>query len=121
MQCPRNCFVQCRGRGLAGIAGLFAGTIIALRAVMLLGQKGKWPAQPVNRGRRHDFVVLRPGPRDPFGGGGLCYTCLACRWAFVVKGNRVVVLDDDGSPMSGEEARQRLDTLAMGPCPARRY
>jgi hypothetical protein len=95
--------------------------IIALTAVMLLRQKGKRPAKLVNRSRRHDFVILPAGPRDPFGGGGLCYTCLTCRWAFVVKGNRVVVLDNDGNPMSGEEARERLDTLAMGPCPASRY
>ncbi len=65
-------------------------------------------------------MIGTAGPDDPFGGKGQRYTCIRCKWAFVVKGRHVVVLDDDGTPLAGDGALARLDTFAEGPCPGNR-
>jgi hypothetical protein len=67
---------------------------------------------------RHNFAIAPTGLGDPFGGKGWRYTCAWCNWSFVVKGRTVVVIDDDGSPMTGKKALVRFNTFAEGPCPA---
>lgn len=67
---------------------------------------------------RHEFAISRAGPDDPFHGKGSRYTCIHCKWSFIVKGLTVVVLDDNGRPMKGKLADMRFDTFADGPCPA---
>lgn len=67
---------------------------------------------------RHEFVIGPAGPDDPFEGNGQRYTCMRCKWAFVVKGRHVVVLDDRGIPMTREQGLGRLNSFNDGPCPA---
>jgi hypothetical protein len=66
---------------------------------------------------RHNFVV---GPRrhsDLFGRAARLYKCVRCKWSFLVCGRKVVVLNDDGSPIVGEESLRRFNTFAQGACP----
>ncbi len=58
------------------------------------------------------------GAGDPFQGKGQRYTCIRCKWAFIVRGRQVVVLDDCGQPMTREQGVERLNTFGEGPCPA---
>jgi hypothetical protein len=64
----------------------------------------------------HAFAIGPAGPLDPFGHGGQRYTCIRCKASFVVKGRKIVVLDEAGTPMKGEDATARLTTFAAGPC-----
>jgi hypothetical protein len=84
---------------------------------VLRKQKGRTSPFSSPPTRRHEFAIGPAGPHDPFDGRGQRYTCIRCKWAFVVKGRQVVVLDDRGIPMPGEQAVARLDTFAQGPCP----
>lgn len=65
----------------------------------------------------HNFVV---GPRhhsDLFGRAARLYKCVRCKRSFLVCGRKVVVLNDDGSPIVGEESLRRFNTFAQGACP----
>jgi len=81
-----------------------------------------WRKRPsVQNGRttplKHNFVI---GPRrhsDLFGRAARLYYCVRCKWSFLVCGSKVAVLDEDGSPIVGEESLRRFDTLGEGPCP----
>jgi len=49
------------------------------------------------------------------------YHCARCKWSFVVNDGRSGVIspvDDDGNPLPHDEARRRVATFALGPCPA---
>ena len=49
------------------------------------------------------------------------YHCARCKWSFVVNDGRSGVIspvDDAGSPLPHDEARSRVATFALGPCPA---
>ncbi len=70
---------------------------------------------------RHEFAIGPASRGDPFDGKGQRYTCIRCKWAFVIKGRQVVVLDDRGTPMTREQGLKRLNTFSDGPCPAIRW
>ena len=77
-----------------------------------------WRKKPQQAARlRHNFLV---GPRrhsDLFGRAARLYKCVRCNWSFLVCGRRVVVLNDDGSPIVGQESLRRFNTFAQGACP----
>ena len=82
----------------------------------VLRRKSTTQRDTTPRAIRHEFAIGPAGPDDPFEGKGQRYTCIRCKWAFVVKGRHVVVLDDDGTLLAGDRALARLDTFAQGPC-----
>ena len=49
------------------------------------------------------------------------YYCARCKWSFVINDGRsgaITALDADGNRLPGDEARRRLATFAVGPCPS---
>jgi hypothetical protein len=66
---------------------------------------------------KHDFVIGPQRHNELFGRPARLYYCVRCKWSFMVGGSNVVVLDEDGSPLIGEESLRRFSTLAEGPCP----
>jgi hypothetical protein len=70
---------------------------------------------------RHDFVIKSMG-RLPgfFKPHRYLYVCMRCKWSFMVNdGKRGVItaLDRDRNPVNGADARERLKTFEIGPCP----
>jgi hypothetical protein len=66
---------------------------------------------------RHEFVI---GPlRDHFlfKDKARQYYCIRCKWTFLAGRNKVAVLDEHGSPLTGDESTKRFGTFAIGPCP----
>jgi hypothetical protein len=66
---------------------------------------------------RHNFAI---GPlRDSylFNGQARLYYCTRCRWSFLVSNNVVAVIDDQGRPLVGEEAKAQFRSFESGPCP----
>jgi len=64
---------------------------------------------------RHEFVI------GPLCDSNLCsgkaarlYYCTECKWRLLVSGSRVAVLDEDGSPIAGEES---INVFEENPCP----
>ena len=48
------------------------------------------------------------------------YHCARCKWSFVVNDGRrgaISAVDGDGSALAHDEARSRIATFALGPCP----
>jgi hypothetical protein len=66
----------------------------------------------------HNFVVGPPRHSYLFGRTARLYQCVRCKWSFLVCGRKVAVLNDDGSPIVGEESLRRFNTFAEGACPA---
>jgi hypothetical protein len=66
---------------------------------------------------RHDFVVGPQRHSDLFGRAARLYYCVRCKWSFLVCGSKVAVLDEDQSPITGEESLRRFNTFAEGACP----
>jgi len=65
----------------------------------------------------HDLLV---GPRrhsELFGRPARLYHCARCKWSFEVCGSAVAILDEDGSPVLGEENLRRFNTLAGSASP----
>src|ERR1700728_962164 len=77
--------------------------------------------KPANQQRaarlKHDFVIGPQRHNELFGRPARLYYCVRCKWSFMVCGSTVAVLDEDGSPVAGEESLRRFNTLAEGPCP----
>ena len=49
------------------------------------------------------------------------YHCARCKWSFVINDGRsgvITPVDADGNPLPHDEARSRVATFALGPCPA---
>jgi hypothetical protein len=49
------------------------------------------------------------------------YHCARCKWSFVVNDGRrgvITPVDDNGRPLAHDEADKRVETFALGPCPA---
>jgi hypothetical protein len=66
---------------------------------------------------KHDFMIGPQRHSELFGRPARLYYCMRCKWSFMVCGSTVAVLDEDGSPVVGEESLRRFNTLAEGPCP----
>src|SRR5271169_4127947 len=66
---------------------------------------------------KHDFVIGPQRPSDLFGRPARLYYCIRCKWSFMVCGSTVAVLDEDGTPVIGEESVRRFNSLGEGPCP----
>jgi hypothetical protein len=82
---------------------------------MNLWRKSASPRRTVRL--KHDFVIGPRGKSDLFARPARLYYCIRCKWSFMVCGSTVAVLDEDGSPVVGDESLRRFNTLAEGPCP----
>ena len=65
---------------------------------------------------RHRFVIGPLCESDLCPGKSRLYYCCTCKWMFLVCGSRVAVLDEDGTPIAGEESLRRFKTFEQGPC-----
>jgi len=65
---------------------------------------------------RHNFIVGPQRHIDLFGRAARLYYCVRCKWSFLVRKNTVVVLDENESPIAGEESLRRFNTFGEGPC-----
>jgi hypothetical protein len=66
---------------------------------------------------RHQFVIGPLCETDLSLEKGRLYYCRLCKWSFLVCGNKVAVLDEDGEPLAGEASFSRFSTFEDGPCP----
>ena len=68
---------------------------------------------------RHEFVIGPSHFHPRLGRSGRLYYCYRCKWSFLVcgNGNEVVVLDNCGQAVAGDESAMRFATFAAGPCP----
>jgi hypothetical protein len=66
---------------------------------------------------RHDFVIGPQRYSDLFAHPARLYYCVRCKWSFLVCGSKVAVLNEDQSPVVGEESFRRFNTFAEGACP----
>src|SRR5208282_978182 len=66
---------------------------------------------------RHEFVIGPLHDSDLFLRKGRLYYCTQCKWSFLVCGDKVAVLDDDGRPLAGPRSTSRFATFEEGPCP----
>lgn len=67
---------------------------------------------------RHAFVIGPLCDSELFAGKARLYYCIRCRWRFLVGEGRIAVLDDGGTPMTGNESSLRFASFEEGPCPA---
>jgi len=74
-------------------------------------------AQRHDRTLRHQFVIGPLCDTELCEGKARLYYCAKCKWCFLVCGSRVAVLDEDGSPLVGEDNLRRFNTFEEGPCP----
>lgn len=66
--------------------------------------------------RRHELVIGPLCDSTLFGRKARLYYCNRCKWGFLVCGSKVAVLDDSGSPLSGNENSARF-SAKENPCP----
>lgn len=66
---------------------------------------------------RHHFVIGPLCDSELFRRKARLYYCVRCRWSFLVCGSKLVVLDQGGNPVAGDESLRRFATFAEGPCP----
>jgi hypothetical protein len=95
--------------------GLLPGPAIAIGKFMNLRYSPS-TAGPRSMATRHEFVI---GPRcqhAAFKQETRLYYCIHCKWRFLVCGSQVAVLDEDGTPLVGQESLQRFKTFEEGPC-----
>jgi hypothetical protein len=73
--------------------------------------------EPRRMATRHEFVIGPLCKHTVFQQKARLYYCMRCQWSFLVCGSKVAVLDEDGSPLGGDESRRRFTTFEEGPCP----
>jgi hypothetical protein len=66
---------------------------------------------------RHEFVIGPLCDTSLSSRKGRLYYCRLCEWRFLVCGNKVAVLDENGKPLAGGESVSRFSTFENGPCP----
>lgn len=66
---------------------------------------------------RHNFVIGPQCDSYLFNGQARLYYCMRCRWSFLVSNNAVAVINDQGRPLVGEEAKAQFRSFENGPCP----
>jgi hypothetical protein len=66
---------------------------------------------------RHNFAIGPLCDSYLFNGQARLYYCTRCRWSFLVSNNAVAVIDDEGRPLAGEEAKALFRSFENGPCP----
>jgi len=66
---------------------------------------------------RHEFVIGPLRDSNLSSHKARIYYCRLCKWSFLVCGNRVAVIDEDGRPLVGRESSIRFSTFEEGPCP----
>jgi hypothetical protein len=66
---------------------------------------------------RHNFAIGPLCDSYLFNGQARLYYCTRCRWSFLVSNNAVVVIDGQGRPLVGEEAKAQFRSFEDGPCP----
>jgi len=89
--------------------------------LITLSEATKMKAQ-VSPATKHIFAIKTldklPGLFQPH---RYLYHCARCKWSFVVNDGRsgaITPVDGDGNPLNEDEARRRVGTFALGPCPA---
>ena len=102
--------------------GLIAGHCRVVRELRLVSGVKFWKSHAAALTRhdsnlRHEFVIgplcdsdLCPGKKARL------YYCIRCNERFLVSGSRVAVLNEDGTPIVGEESLRRFNTFGEGPC-----
>jgi hypothetical protein len=72
-----------------------------------------------NLSYRHEFVIGPLSNSPLFRRKARVYYCMRCKWQFLVSEKRVVVLGEDGTPLTNNiDSAGRFDTFEEGPCPA---
>jgi hypothetical protein len=66
---------------------------------------------------RHEFVIGPLRDSNLSSQKARIYYCRLCKWSFLVCGNRVAVIDEDGQLPVGRESSTRFNTFEEGPCP----
>jgi hypothetical protein len=71
-----------------------------------------------NRASRHEFTIGPLSANSIFPERARVYHCIRCKWSFLVCNNRIVVIDENQTPLGGAEGVKRFSTFSNGPCPA---
>ncbi|MBV8452406.1 MAG: hypothetical protein JOZ29_09055 [Deltaproteobacteria bacterium] len=66
---------------------------------------------------KHEFVIGPLFKHAVFQEKARLYYCIRCKWSFLVCGSKIVVLDEDSSPLGGDGGLRRFVTFEEGPCP----
>jgi hypothetical protein len=66
---------------------------------------------------RHSFAIGPLCDSYLFNGQARLYYCTRCRWSFLVSNSAVAVIDEEGRPLGGEEAKMQFGSFENGPCP----
>ncbi len=76
----------------------------------------------ISSATKHIFAIeildKLPGLFKPY---RYLYHCARCKWSFVVNDGPsgvITALDDRDNPLPHDEARSRIATFALGPCPS---
>jgi hypothetical protein len=96
---------------------LFSGPTIALGKIMNFWKNRSDGLARRLTDTRHQFVIESLCKSALFQQKARLYYCIRCEWSFLVCGRKVAVLDEDGSPLIGEESLRRFETFKEGPCP----
>jgi hypothetical protein len=81
-----------------------------------------WPASsvPFAAATRHNFAIWSLKKSEGSRRRLHLYHCVRCKWSFRVddRSGAVMPLDQNGNPIQGYEAAERLATFGVGPCPS---
>jgi len=90
---------------------------LRLREFMKFWANHSTGLSPCTKATQHEFVIGPLCRHAVFQEKARLYYCIRCKWSFLVCGGKVVVLDEDGSPLGGDEGLHRFATFEEGPCP----
>lgn len=75
------------------------------------------PQNDMSTRLKHEFVIGPQRHSELFQRAARLYFCIRCKSRFLVCKNTVVVLDQNESPIAGEEGLRQFNTFEEGPCP----